>query len=61
VLRAVPPKGHPDVTEEDMDRSVESCGRASTSSASAAEIRKQGKDQISVQLPGISDPEQRLR
>ena len=35
-----------------------SCGRASTSSASASrEIRQQEADQISLQLPGISDPQ----
>jgi SecD/SecF fusion protein len=59
VLRAVPPKGHPEVTEEDMDRSVEIMrSRVDKLGVSEPEIRKQGTDQISVQLPGISDPEQ---
>ena len=59
VLRAVPPKDHPDITEEDMDRSVEIMrSRVDKLGVSEPEIRKQGEDQISVQLPGISDPEQ---
>ncbi|HEV3480406.1 MAG TPA: protein translocase subunit SecD [Gaiellaceae bacterium] len=59
VLRAVPPKGHPDVTDEDMDRSVEIMRtRVDKLGVSEPEIRKQGENQISVQLPGISDPQQ---
>jgi SecD/SecF fusion protein len=58
VLRAVPPKDHT-ITEEDMDRSVEIMrSRVDKLGVSEPEIRKQGEDQISVQLPGISDPEQ---
>jgi SecD/SecF fusion protein len=59
VLRATPPKGHPEVTDEDMDRSVEIMrSRVDKLGVSEPEIRKQGEDQISVQLPGISDPQQ---
>jgi SecD/SecF fusion protein len=58
VLRAVPPKTH-DITEEDMDRSVEIMrARVDKLGVGEPEIRKQGEDQISVQLPGISDPAQ---
>src|SRR5918995_1557073 len=59
VLRAVPPKDHPDITEEDMNRSVEIMrSRVDKLGVSEPEIRKQGGDQISVQLPGINDPGQ---
>jgi SecD/SecF fusion protein len=58
VLRAVPPKNHT-ITEEDMDRSVEIMrARVDKLGVGEPEIRKQGTDQISVQLPGISDPQQ---
>jgi SecD/SecF fusion protein len=58
VLRAVPPKDH-DITEEDMDRSVEIMrARVDKLGVSEPEIRQQGDDQISVQLPGISDPQE---
>jgi SecD/SecF fusion protein len=58
VLRAVPPKNHT-LTEEDMDRSVEIMrSRVDKLGVGEPEIRKQGTDQISVQLPGISDPQQ---
>ena len=58
VLRAVPPKNHT-LTEEDMDRSVEIMrARVDKLGVGEPEIRKQGTDQISVQLPGISDPQQ---
>jgi SecD/SecF fusion protein len=58
VLRAVPPKNHT-ISEEDMDRSVEIMrSRVDKLGVSEPEIRQQGTDQISVQLPGISDPEQ---
>jgi SecD/SecF fusion protein len=58
VLRAVPPKNHT-ITEEDMDRSVEIMrSRVDKLGVGEPDIRKQGTDQISVQLPGISDPQQ---
>src|SRR5918994_457619 len=57
VLRAVPPKEH-EITEEDMDRSVEIMrSRVDKLGVGEPEIRQQGKDQISLQLPGISDPQ----
>jgi SecD/SecF fusion protein len=58
VLRAVPPKDH-EITDEDMARSVEIMrARVDKLGVSEPEIRKQGADQISIQLPGISDPGQ---
>src|SRR5919109_3194085 len=58
VLRAVPPKDH-ELTDEDMDRSVEIMrARVDKLGVSEPEIRQQGADQISIQLPGISDPGQ---
>jgi SecD/SecF fusion protein len=58
VLRAVPPKDH-EITDEDMARSVEIMrARVDKLGVSEPEIRKQGSDQISIQLPGISDPQQ---
>jgi SecD/SecF fusion protein len=57
VLRAVPPKNHT-LTAEDMDRSVEIMrARVDKLGVSEPEIRQQGEDQISIQLPGISDPQ----
>jgi SecD/SecF fusion protein len=59
VLRAVPPKGVDRLSEEDMDRSVEIMrSRVDKLGVSEPEIRQQGDDQISIQLPGISDPQQ---
>jgi SecD/SecF fusion protein len=59
VLRAVPPKDHPNISEEDLDRSVEIMrSRVDKLGVSEPEIRKQGSDQIGIQLPGISDPGQ---
>src|SRR5918999_875759 len=56
VLRAVPPKNHT-LTDEDMDRSVEIMrARVDKLGVSEPEIRQQGEEQISIQLPGISDP-----
>jgi SecD/SecF fusion protein len=58
VLRAVPPKDH-EITDEDMARSVEIMrARVDKLGVSEPEIRKQGSDQISIQLPGINDPGQ---
>ena len=58
VLRAVPPKDH-QITDEDMARSVEIMrARVNKLGVSEPEIRKQGSDQISIQLPGINDPGQ---
>jgi SecD/SecF fusion protein len=56
VLRAVPPKNHT-LSDEDMDRSVEIMrARVDKLGVSEPEIRQQGENQISIQLPGISDP-----
>ena len=58
VLRAVPPKDHA-ITDDDMARSVEIMrARVDKLGVSEPEIRKQGSDQISIQLPGINDPGQ---
>ena len=58
VLKAVPPKDH-EITDEDMARSVEIMrNRVDKLGVSEPEIRKQGADQISIQLPGINDPGQ---
>jgi SecD/SecF fusion protein len=58
VLKAVPPKDH-EITDEDMARSVEIMrNRVDKLGVSEPEIRKQGSDQISIQLPGINDPGQ---
>src|SRR5918994_130342 len=59
VLRAVPPKGHPEVTEEDLDRSVEIMrNRVDKLGVSEPEIRKQGTDQIVIQLAGVHNKAQ---
>src|SRR4051812_15143437 len=56
VLKAVPPKGHP-LTPEDLDRSVSIMQeRINKLGVSEPEIRKQGKDQIVIQLAGVHDP-----
>jgi SecD/SecF fusion protein len=56
VLKAVPPKGH-ELTDSDMDRSVEIMrSRVDKLGVSEPEIRKQGSDQIVIQLPGVKDP-----
>jgi SecD/SecF fusion protein len=61
VLRAVPPKNH-ELTAADMDRSVEIMrNRVDKLGVSEPEIRKQGDDQIVIQLPGVTDPGAALR
>jgi SecD/SecF fusion protein len=56
VLKAVPPKGHK-LTTEDLDRSVTIMrSRIDKLGVSEPEIRKQGKDQIVIQLAGVKDP-----
>ena len=55
VLRAVPPKGQ-SVTDENLDLAVEVIrNRVDALGVAEPEIRQQGEDQISVQLPGIKD------
>ena len=56
VLRAVPPKGHT-LTPDDLDRSISIMqSRINKLGVSEPEIRKQGKDQIVIQLAGVHDP-----
>jgi SecD/SecF fusion protein len=56
VLNAVPPKGHK-LTSEDLDRSIDIMRkRIDKLGVSEPEIRKQGSNQIVIQLAGIHDP-----
>ena len=56
VLKAVPPKGHV-LTAADLDRSVSIMqNRINGLGVSEPEIRKQGSDQIVIQLAGVHDP-----
>ena len=56
VLKAVPPKGHP-LTTQDLDRSVTIMrNRVDKLGVSEPEIRKQGGNQIIIQLAGVHDP-----
>ena len=58
VLKAVPPKGH-ELTAEDLDRSVDIMrNRIDKLGVSEPEIRKQGSDQIVIELPGVKNPKQ---
>ena len=57
VLQAVPPKGHT-LTPADLDRSISIMqSRINKLGVSEPEIRKQGKNQIVIQLAGVHDPE----
>jgi SecD/SecF fusion protein len=57
VLRAVPPKNE-EVTDENLDLAVEVLrNRVDALGVGEFEIRKQGTDQISVQIPGVRDRE----
>ena len=56
VLKAVPPKNH-QLTASDMDRSVTIMrNRIDKLGVSEPEIRKQGKNQIVIELAGVHDP-----
>ena len=56
VLKAVPPENER-LQEADLDRSVEIIrDRIDKLGVAEPEIRKQGEDQIAVQLPGVDDP-----
>jgi SecD/SecF fusion protein len=56
ILKAVPPKGHK-LTPEDLDRSITIMQRRINKlGVSEPEIRKQGTDQIVIQLAGVHDP-----
>ena len=55
-LKAVPPKDR-ELTSEDLDRSVSIMrDRVDRLGVAEPEIRKQGDDQITIQLPGVKDP-----
>jgi SecD/SecF fusion protein len=55
-LQAVPPKDR-ELTSEDLDRSVEIMrSRVDRLGVAEPEIRTQGDDQITIQLPGVRDP-----
>jgi SecD/SecF fusion protein len=57
VLKAVPPKGHK-LTSDDLDRSVDIMrNRIDKLGVSEPELRKQGSDQIVIQLAGVTDPQ----
>src|SRR5215211_613639 len=56
VLKANPPPGH-ELTAEDVNRSIDIMrNRIDKLGVSEPEIRKQGADQIVIQLAGIHDP-----
>jgi len=56
VLQAVPPKGH-ELTADDLTRSIDIMrNRIDKLGVSEPEIRKQGSDQIVIQLAGVHDP-----
>jgi preprotein translocase subunit SecD len=56
VLKAVPPKGHK-LTSEDLDRSISIMrARIDKLGVSEPEIRKQGSNQIVIQLAGFTTP-----
>src|SRR5213083_340775 len=56
VLKAVPPKGHA-LSQDDLNRSVNIMrSRIDKLGVSEPEIRKQGSNQIVVQLAGVKDP-----
>ena len=57
-LQAVPPKNRP-LQAADLDRSVEILrNRIDKLGVAEPEIRKQGDDQIVIDLPGVSNPAQ---
>ncbi len=60
-LQAVPPPNR-ELTKEDLDRSVDIMrNRVDKLGVTEPEIRKQGQDQIVIQLPGVKDPEAAAR
>ena len=57
VLRAVPPKGQ-SVSDENMDLAVEVIrNRVDALGVAEPEIRRQGTDQIGIQIPGVDNPD----
>lgn len=58
VLKAVPPEGHK-ITSDDLNRSVSIMrSRVDKLGVAEPEIRKQGSDQIVIELPGVKNPKQ---
>src|SRR5947199_790541 len=56
VLKAVPPKNHK-LTSDDLSRSIDIMrNRIDKLGVSEPEIRRQGSDQIVIQLAGVHDP-----
>jgi SecD/SecF fusion protein len=56
-LQAVPPPDR-ELTDQDLDRSVDIMrNRVDKLGVTEPEIRKQGSDQIVIQLPGVKDPQ----
>src|SRR5215468_7092496 len=56
VLKAVPPKGHT-LTSDDLSRSISIMqNRIDKLGVSEPEIRKQGNNQIVIELAGVHDP-----
>jgi SecD/SecF fusion protein len=61
ILRAVPPPGE-QLQGEDLDRSVDIMrNRVDKLGVAEPTVTKQGDDQISIQMPGISNPEDAAR
>jgi SecD/SecF fusion protein len=57
VLEAQPPPGR-ELTDEDLDRSVTIIReRIDKLGVSETDVRKQGENQIAIQIPGVKDPE----
>jgi SecD/SecF fusion protein len=57
VLEATPPQGR-ELTDADLDRSVSIIReRIDKLGVSETEVRKQGNNQIAIQIPGVKDPE----
>ncbi|HEX2495269.1 MAG TPA: protein translocase subunit SecD [Gaiellaceae bacterium] len=57
VLKAIPPKGQ-EITDENIDLAIEVIrNRVDALGVAEPEIRQQGADQISIQLPGVDDPD----
>src|SRR2546423_13835622 len=56
ILKANPPKGHK-LTTDDLNRSIDIMrNRIDKLGVAEPEIRKQGSDQIVIQLAGVHDP-----
>jgi SecD/SecF fusion protein len=57
VLEAQPPPGR-ELTDEDLERSISIIReRIDKLGVSETEVRKQGSNQIAIQIPGVKDPE----